>query len=442
MKFKEADEVIRWYPTDVKEMNGGDLFKKEYADIYIHIPFCRGKCGFCPFNSMPLNKQNLDEYFSHLKAEVLMYASQPSFKYKKIHSIWIGGGTPTAVPFSSIKEILDLVSDHFEVMDDCEITLEGNLFDFKNEEYLKEVSESVVNRLSIGVQSFNDKYLKMMGRTYTYNDIEFLFSFIRKYDFNISIDLMYRYPGQTLKEMKHEIDMLEKNKEFVDHVTMYSLILFPKLSTYKKIVKGELPKQPGFSVYEQMNLMLSSEMPKIGYNRYTAYHFAKEGKENVYNLDRWGFPQKECISFGPGAFGQLNGYIYCNEHAISDYYQKIDNNIYPVQKGKKINLLEALTRYMVLGTKTLEIDLNLFEEYTGVDPMVYYKDLFEDMLNEDLITISEEKLKLTNKGIVYIADINRIFQTQNNLLHTQPQYEILDMFDGKRDTFHSEVIED
>ena len=190
MKHREIDQVTRWYPTQFGIITGDDIFNHNYIDMYIHIPFCLGKCAFCPFNSKPINKENLDLYFQNLKAEITMYANEPYFKYKTVRSLWIGGGTPSAVPFDHIKEILNLVTSKFDFSDDAEITLETNLHDL-SEDYIKLVSASRINRLSIGVQSFTEKFLKMMGRTYTPEWIDSFFSFIRKYDLSNPLDIIF-----------------------------------------------------------------------------------------------------------------------------------------------------------------------------------------------------------------------------------------------------------
>lgn len=440
MKHREIDQVTRWYPTQFGIISGDDIFNHNYIDMYIHIPFCLGKCAFCPFNSKPINKENLDLYFQNLKTEITMYANEPYFKYKTVRSLWIGGGTPSAVPFNHIKEILDLVTNSFDFSSDAEITLETNLHDL-SEDYIKLVSASRINRLSIGVQSFTEKFLKMMGRTYTPKWIDSFFAFIGKYDLTISIDMMFRYPGQTLDDVQKEIDLIGKYSNKIDHITLYGLILFPKLGIFKRVASGQLPKQAKLSVYEKMCEMFNKQLSKYGYHQYTSHHFAKKGKENVYNNDRWGFPQIECVSFGPGSFGQLNGFVYCNEHNTTDYYNKISQGQKPIQMGKKINLLEQASRFLVLGTKCRRVDLKLFRELTGIDPLVYYATEISELLEDGLIEIDNDVLYVTERGCTYIVDIGYRFQTDNNRPFPQPQYTILDMFEGQKDTFGSVVIE-
>ena len=440
MKHREIDQVTRWYPTQFAAISGNDIFKKDKIDIYIHIPFCRGKCAFCPFNSKPLSKNNLSEYFSALRKEILMYARESYFEYKTVNSIWIGGGTPSAVPFEYIKDILGLVYDEFSVSNTAEVTLETNLHDL-TEEYIKEVALTQINRLSIGVQSFTDKYLDMMGRSYSPEDISTFFSFIRKYPLTVSIDLMFRYPGQKLDELDLEIEAIKKFNDSIDHITIYGLILFPKLGIYKRVESGKLPKQASLSVYEKMCKYLGEKLFELGYYQYTSNHYAKEGKKNQYNIDRWAFPQIECASFGPGAFGQLNGYVYCNEHSTEEYYSKINSENKPIQMGKKINCLEQISRYMVLGVRCRDIDLSLFELLTGIDPREYYSNEISVLISDGLIEIKDNQFHVTDKGCAYIVDVCTAFETENNKLFTQPQYTILDMFEGKQDSFYEKVIE-
>lgn len=440
MKHREIDQVTRWYPTQFSLICGEDIFRHDYMDMYIHIPFCKGKCAFCPFNSKPISHENLEEYFTMLKTEIQMYANEPYFKYKTVRSLWIGGGTPSAVPFERIEEILNLVQSKFSFAENAEITLETNIDDL-TEMYIKRVATSCVNRLSVGVQSFTDKYLSMMGRSYSPDWIATFFSFIGNYNLDISIDLMFRYPGQTVNEISDELQMIARYHERISHITLYGLILFPRLGIYKRVANGKLPKQASLSTYAKMFEQFNTGLSKLGYHQYTSNHFAKEGKENVYNNDRWGFPQKECVSFGPGSFGQLNGYVYCNEHRTDDYYKKITSGKKPVQMGKAINLMEQASRYLVLGTKHRTVDLELFQKLTGMDAREVYSKEIQELLDDGLIELQGNVLHVTDRGCTYILDIGCRFQTENNLKFCQPQYSILDMFDGKRDSFSSQVIE-
>ena len=440
-KHYEVDEVIRWYPTEFNDTDCKTMWEKKGMNLYVHIPFCRGKCGFCPFNSQPITNKNLDQYFTMLKKEIELYAKEAYFEDRYIRSLWIGGGTPSAVPFERIQDILNLLVDKFNFREDTEITLETNLFDL-NEDYIKTVAKSQVTRLSIGVQSFNDKYLKMMGRTYRRQWIDEFFKFIKSYNLDISIDVMYRYPGQTVEEVREDMRSIVSMSDSIDHITLYSLILFPRLSIYKQVKSGKLPKQPNLKTYYEMNKALTEELQENGpYKEYTTNHFSKPGKENIYNLDRWGFPQKECLSFGPGAFSQVKDYVYCNEHKLEDYYNKINNGIKPVQTGKKINLLEQISRYLVLGVKNLEIDLEEFNYLVGSDVQGLYPKQIKKLEKDGLIKIEDNKLKVTPEGKAWIIDINRAFFTENNINFSQPQYDILDMFEGNRDNYTEGVID-
>lgn len=441
-KHHEVDEVIRWYPTEFNDTDCDSMWEKKGMNLYVHIPFCKGKCGFCPFNSQPITNKNLDEYFSMLKKEIRLYAKEHYFKDRYIRSLWIGGGTPSAVPFERIKDVLNLLMKKFHFQDDTEITLETNLFDL-NEDYIKEVADSPVTRLSIGVQSFQDKYLKMMGRTYRREWIDKFFKFIKKYHLDISIDVMYRYPGQTVEEVREDMKAIVSMSDSIDHITLYSLILFPKLPIYKMVKSQKLPKQPNLNTYYEMNKVLTEELQEHGpYHEYTTNHFAKEGKENIYNLDRWGFPQKECLSFGPGAFSQIKDYVYCNEHLLQNYYDKIRHNKKPVQSGKKMTLLEQISRYLVLGVKNLEIDLDEFEFLVGCDVVSLYSKQIEELKKNGYIKIQDHKLKITPEGKAWIIDVSRSFFTANNIDFTQPQYDILDMFEGHRDSYSKDVIDE
>lgn len=441
MKYSEVKEIIRWYPSDVKNLEGGEIWTKEKMDMYVHIPFCKSKCSFCPFNSKPINKENVDTFFNFLKKELYFYAQENYFKDRIINSLWIGGGTPSAVPIEEIRKLLKDIFRFFDKTEDCEITIETNLADI-TEEFLSKVAQMGINRISIGVQSFNDKYLKMMGRAYRLKQIEEVLDFLRKYNIIANIDLMYRYPGQTVEELAQELDIAAKY-DSVNHISMFPLILFPKLNIYKRIKNGQLPKLPSFETYQHMYDVLIEKLDNNKpFHQYTTYHFAKDGKECKYNVDRWGMPQRECLALGPGPFSQIKDFVYCNEHNVEKYYDKLRNNEKPVQMGKKMTLQDRISRLLVLGTKALSINLKAFKEITGFSIYDLYKEKLDWLINEELVVIDENKMTLTSKGRALIIDVNRAFFTEENIDKTQPQYGILDLFEGQTFEAVKEAIED
>lgn len=439
-KYSEINQIIRFYPTNIDTLNCEEVWSSESFNLFVYIPFCRRKCHFCILNSAKLSKKKIDVFFKALDKELMLYEDTAYFKSKLVNSLWIGGGTPSVVPIDKIKCLLDHSMQNFNFTNNAEITIEVNLEDL-DENFLKQIVDTKINRLSIGVQTFNNKYLKILGRTYNFDNILYVFDLLSKFsELDISIDLMYRYPGQTIEELVEDLEYI-KRIDLIQHVTIHPLILFPSLELYKKIKSGILPKQPSLKRYLEMyNILLDNLSNGKPFYQYSPYSFAKKDKECAYNISRWRIPQQECLSIGPGGFSQANNYIYCTEHDIDKYMEIVGKGIIPILEGKKLNYREMLSRYLVIGSRLLSVDLDMYRELTGFEARELFKDSFNWLLKEGLININDNKMDLTDKGKALIIDVSKAFYSENVEV-LQPQYRILNLYQKGSNNLLSDVIE-
>ena len=273
--------------------------------IYIHIPFCVRKCPYCGFYSHPLeNAEELRIYKDRLIKEINDFCTARGDNPKRtVDSIFIGGGTPSLMPTDYIDEILSVINNSFHVTRDCEITLEANPFTLGT---VPLANFPAVNRLSIGVQSFDDGVLKTLGRVHTAREAEEAFVSARAAGFdNINLDLMFGIPGQTLGQWTKTLEKaISLNPE---HISFYSLQIEEGTPYYKRFMDGdfdELPEELDRDMYHTAIRMLKA----AGYKHYEISNAAKPGFECRHNLKYW--TGQEYIGFGDSAASYINGVRY------------------------------------------------------------------------------------------------------------------------------------
>ena len=273
--------------------------------IYIHIPFCKQKCYYCDFVSFSNKEEYIEKYVETLKREIDGY----DLSNYNITTIYIGGGTPSRIPSEKIQEILEKVKEKIKgnqtKWEDIEITIELNPGTV-DEEKIKKYKEIGINRLSIGLQSTNNKLLKEIGRIHTFEDFKDTYNTVKKVGFeNINVDLMIGLPNQTISDVKDSLNEIIKSIRI--SISVYSLIVEENTKMEKLINNKEL-QLPDEELERQMYWYVKNTLELNGYNHYEISNFAKEGKESKHNLNCW--EQKEYIGLGLAAYSYLNGVRY------------------------------------------------------------------------------------------------------------------------------------
>lgn len=366
----------------------------EELGIYIHIPFCKQKCFYCDFCSFANKNEMQGKYVETVINEIKNITHKEKYT---VTTIYLGGGTPSILNPDCIKNILQEIKSSFEILDDAEITIEINPGTV-NEEKLKKYKEYGINRLSIGLQSANDKILKKIGRIHDYKQFEETFFYARKCGFkNINVDLMIGLPTQAVEDVKQTLEkIIQKNPE---HISVYSLII-EEGTIIEKLINENKLQLPDEETERIMYWTVVNELKENGYNQYEISNFSKKTYESKHNTNCW--KQKQYIGLGTSAHSYLNKKRYSNTNNIEEYIKNIqENNI-----SKNITIHEEQTEestmneYMLLGLRMIQgININEFKQKFKIDPTIKYKEILEKLQKENLIQITKTSIKLTKQGI-------------------------------------------
>lgn len=362
--------------------------------VYIHIPFCHQICNYCDFNKVFFKNQPVDEYIEALGEEMRMAVERNGELYNEVETIFLGGGTPTALSAAQITRLLTLIKQYIPMHTVTEFTSEANP-DELTEDKLRALYEGGVNRLSLGVQSFDQELLQKIGRTHSNEHVYETIALAKQVGFdNISIDLMYGLPGQTMEQWQHS---LQKAFELdLPHYSAYSLIVEPKTIFYIQYAKGRL-KLPSEDLETDMYDVLMKEMERAGLEQYEISNFAKPGFESVHNKIYW--DNDEYAGFGAGAHGYVAGERYSNHGPIKKYIEAACTDELPIVHSHTVTATERYEEQMFLGLRKVEgVPHADFERKFGETILSRYRTIVERNISDGLLVCDDEGVRLTRKG--------------------------------------------
>lgn len=368
---------------------------------YIHIPFCVHICHYCDFNKVFIKGQPVDDYLKALQVEMERTIQQSNDN--ELKTVFVGGGTPTSLSQEQLKTLLTTIRNTLPIRQDAEITFEANPGDL-TEDKLMVLREGGVNRLSLGVQSFDEQLLKKIGRTHQVEDVYRTVENAKKHGFqNVSIDLMYGLPGQTLESFVHSLQ--ETFQLNIQHVSSYSLIVEPKTVFYNLMRKGKLhlpSEDDDAKMYETLLQMTKQH----GFHQYEISNFAKRGFESKHNLTYWN--NEEYYGFGAGAHSYVDGVRKSNIGPVNHYIQQINDGKLPILEEATLTLTEKMEEEMFLGLRKTEgVSIENFQEKFKQNPLQLFSEQLESLKKKRLIDISSGHIKLTKKGM-FLG--NEVFQ--------------------------------
>ncbi|MCE5001947.1 radical SAM family heme chaperone HemW [Staphylococcus pseudoxylosus] len=360
----------------------------EVKSAYIHIPFCVRICTYCDFNKYFIHNQPVDEYLDCLIKEMC------DSEVRVLETVFVGGGTPTALSYKQLKRLLIAITDTFEIKGEFSFEANPDELTLEKVQLLKDFG---VNRLSMGVQTFKPELLEILGRTHHTTDIYRAVSNARAVGIpSISLDLMYHLPQQTLEDFK---DSLEKALAMdIDHISSYGLILEPKTQFYNMYKKGKL-KIPNEDIGEEMYEYLIDRMNKSDLHQYEISNFGKVGHESEHNKVYW--KNEGYYGFGAGASGYVNGERYSNVNPVNHYIKKIKNNERPILQSTYPTKTEQMEEEMFLGLRMNKgVSKNrFFEKFDQTVEQVYEQSL-KDLTQKRLIVEQDDYISMTNRGKV------------------------------------------
>lgn len=373
--------------------------KKQELGIYIHIPFCAKKCYYCDFVSYPNMKEKQKEYVEALKNEIKSYDLQ---NYN-VTTIYIGGGTPSYIESKYIVEILKNLKNKVKAnetkFENMEITIEVNPGTVTKEKLL-DYKKVGINRLSIGLQSTSDRLLGQIGRIHKYQDFLQTYNLARNVGFeNINVDLMLGLPNQLIEDLKESIEnVIDLQPE---HISIYSLIVEERTKLYKKIETGEL-QLPEEELEREMYWYTKSKLELAGYKHYEISNYAKPKRKSKHNLNCW--EQKQYIGIGAAAHSYLNNVRYCNVSNLEEYISNMAKSEADFEDkyivNERQNLEDRKNEFMLLGLRKIDgVSISKFKEKYVENPIFKYRDSLEKLVNDGLVQIDGDVIRLTNKGL-------------------------------------------
>jgi oxygen-independent coproporphyrinogen III oxidase len=415
-------QAMVWYPLSFGPIDPDQIwpvreapFRRE-TSLYIHVPFCAVICPFCPFNKYPSVEEQMRHYVAAVKREISMLAERGRWSEMEMRAAFFGGGTPTALSAEQLAEIVEHSRSELPWREGAEVTVEGSP-ETLTPEKLARLREAGVNRISFGVQSFDDQYLRMIGRGHDSAMARRAVDMVLEAGFdNVAIDLMYRLPGQTLEEWAGELATAVAIG--VHHISAYSLFVEPGSALAKVRRRGRMIAQADDETDLMMWRLAIETLEASGYRQYSLYDFGLAGKESDHHMVNWRAPQSEFVGIGPGAFAYADGpngeFVYGNVNPIKDYCDTISAGNLPIDFGIRLSREESMSRYMVLGTNGLSIPKAPFASRFGVTMEEVFGDEIAKLVGHGLVVDNPQSLDLTLEGKLYIANVGKSFASERN----------------------------
>ncbi|GAB4141072.1 MAG: radical SAM family heme chaperone HemW [Planctomycetaceae bacterium] len=366
--------------------------------VYVHVPFCRHRCGYCDFTLVAGRDELIDKYLLALDREMSVVASRP-----EIETLFVGGGTPTHLAPHQLERLFAIIHERFQLAPDAEVSLEANPLDFCDPQIGKArrdvLNAAGVNRLSLGIQSFDANVLKLLERDHSPEDILHAVNVVREQVTNISFDLIFGAPGQTLSLWKKTLN--EAVALSPKHLSTYGLTFEKGTRFWGRRQKGELVQIPE----EQEREMYAAAMDQLsaaGYRQYELSNFAWPGFESRHNNVYW--TGRSFFGFGPGAAQLIDGRRTVNHRSVTTWIKRTLAGQNAVGEIEKLSPEERAREMFVLGLRRIEgIEKRNFHRQTGYWPADLSKDAIHRHVQSGLLEETEMYLRLTREGR-FLAD--------------------------------------
>lgn len=361
---------------------------KKPTSAYVHIPFCTQICYYCDFSKVFIKNQPVDAYLEALIKEF------ESYQINSLKTLYIGGGTPTAITAKQLDYLLSHLQQHLQLDQLEEFTIEANPGDL-TEDKIAVLRQSAVNRISLGVQTFNDKQLKQIGRSHTEAQIYTTIASLKEAGFqNMSIDLIYALPGQTIQQVKENV--AKALALDIPHLSLYSLILEHHTVFMNKMRRGKL-QLPTEDLEAEMFEYIISEMEASGFEHYEISNFTKPGFESRHNLMYWN--NDEYFGCGAGASGYLDGIRYRNRVPIQHYLKAVADGNARLSE-EVLTKEEMMEEELFLGLrKKSGVSVSRFQEKFGLSFESRYGSVVRELQAQGLLVKDKDFVRMTKKGL-------------------------------------------
>lgn len=363
--------------------------------LYVHIPFCKQKCMYCDFPAY----QNLQDYYETyvyaLVQEIDLWVSEhPESKAKPIDTIYFGGGTPTELSIQQLQMIVDKIKSTFTITDDCHMTIESNPGEV-DLQYLTKLVKLGFNRISFGVQTFDDKALTMLHRSHNGEKAKQAIYDAKEAGFtDINIDLIYGLPRQSLEDIKRNLEIVKDLP--INHISTYGLQV--EVGTYLyHLVQKNLISIPSESIDESMYDTMMEGLKELGFERYEISNFAKDNSYSRHNLKYWHYI--DYLGFGAGAHSFYDGIRRSNNRNVMPYIQSVDRYTMPTIDTETITVERAQEDFCFLALRTKwGLDEQKFEDRFGVSVHNLFGNILEELVTKGLLEYQNGSYHLSSEG--------------------------------------------
>lgn len=362
------------------------------SSLYIHIPFCLGKCEYCSFNSYPGMESLFRRYIKAVKKEIVeqFFAG----KSRNLDTVFFGGGTPSILPAEDIEDMISCCQEYLGIVEEAEISLEVNP---KTVDFMKllQLRQAGVNRISIGVQSFIDEELGALGRLHSAQDgWDCVRDAVSAGFTNISLDLMYGVPGQSVDKWRWNLETALSLG--LTHLSLYQLTIEDGTPFAKEFSEGKLflPEEDEIIMMDQLSVDLCK---KEGFEQYEISNFALPGFECRHNINYW--KNLEYIAVGAGGVGYFDGVREKNIHEPNAYCEAVESGTSVVEESEKLGQEESFRESVVIGLRMVKgVSYGaLFDRY-GINLREHYGDILTPLLEEGFVEFTDSHFRLTTKG--------------------------------------------
>lgn len=377
------------------------------SSVYIHIPFCEKICYYCDFTKFFYEEKMADQYLAALANEMSTYLTTPKQEMK---TVFVGGGTPTALNLTQLEFLLKTIDHHVNISQVIEYTFEANPGDL-DEDKIKLLKSYGVNRISMGAQVFDDQLLEDLGRLHRIKDVDENIAALKKHGItNISIDLMYGLPGQTVENFKQSV--IKALSYDLPHYSSYALQIEPKTIFHQRYLKGKLQKPPE-ETEAQMYEFLLEKMNGHGKTQYEISNFAEPGYESMHNLTYWN--NDYYYGFGAGAHGYLPGNRIINLRPFPAYLKAANETGEPVLHYETIGKKEQIEEELFLGLrKRSGVDRELFQKKFSYDISDLYGEEIAWLKERRWLEETETGIRITEQGQLFGNEVFQQFLLDKN----------------------------
>lgn len=385
--------------------------------LYVHIPFCRAKCSYCDFNSYAGREHLISAYTQALIQEAQLWSK--TVAGRSVQTVYFGGGTPSLMPLEKLGAVMRVLRDVFDVQDHAEVSLEANPGTV-DEPYLRSLRHLGFNRLSLGVQSFDDEELQALGRIHSAEEAREAYRAARAAGFdNVNLDLIFGLPGQRLADWQPSLEAALRLRP--EHLSLYALTLAEGTPLARDVAQGHLPA-PDPDAQADMYLSAEDRLAAAGYDHYELSNWSLPGRRCRHNVAYW--ENREYLGLGAGAHSHLDRRRFANAASPEHYVTLMEEAGTSETSGRRrmpqlvsvetVDEALAMADTLIMGLRLSEgVSLLAFRERFGTELTQRYAEQLPDLLRVGLLEMTDGHLRLTPHGRLLGNEVFQRFLPQN-----------------------------